>query len=312
MSGPPAKVFAPFRLDPINQCVWRNRERIELAPKTFAVLTYLVDHPGRLVTQSELLEAVWPETYVQPEVLRTYILELRKALGDHAKEPRFIRTFPKRGYQFLAPVVEEWLGSEIAPAAERPLVGRESSLAGLNTDFERTLNGNRQVTFVTGEAGIGKTTVVDAFERNVARHAGVRIARGQCLEGFGGKEAYYPVLEALGGLMSGVSRGAVVQTLARQAPAWLVQFPSLLTDAEREALQKAIFGATRERMLREICEALEALTAKEPLLLILEDLHWADHSTLDLISAVARRRGQRNSCCSAPSGQSKSSCRRAP
>jgi DNA-binding response OmpR family regulator len=71
--------FPPFRLDPVNQCLWRRRapgddERILLPPKAFAVLHYLVAHAGRLVTQEELLEAVWPETYVQPEVLRNHIL----------------------------------------------------------------------------------------------------------------------------------------------------------------------------------------------------------------------------------------------
>ena len=291
MAGPLAKVFAPFRLDPINQCLWRNGERIELAPKAFAVLSYLVDHPGRLVTQNELLEALWPETYVQPEILRTYILDLRKALGDQARDPQFIRTFPKRGYQFLASVVAERPASDTPPGAEKTLVGRQNSLAVLGADFEKTLKGQRQVTFVTGEAGIGKTTVVDTIERSIARRSDARIARGQWLKGFGGKDAYYPVLEALGGLIGGPGGDTVRQTLSRQAPAWLLQFPSLLADAEREALQRAVFGATRERMLREICEALEALASKEPLLLILEDLHWADHSTLDLISAVAHRRG---------------------
>src|SRR6516225_10534963 len=136
MPGLQVKVFAPFRLDPINQCVWRDGKRIELAPKTFSVLSYLVDHAGRLVTQSELLEAVWPETYVQPEVLRTYILELRKALGDQAKEPRFIRTFPKRGYQFLADVVEERPAAEAGPDAEKTPIGREAPLAALDADFK--------------------------------------------------------------------------------------------------------------------------------------------------------------------------------
>src|SRR5215471_8924075 len=291
MRGPLVKVFPPFRLDPVNQCVWRDAARLELAPKAFAVLSYLVDHPGRLITQNELLEAIWPETYVQPEVLRTYILELRKMLGDQAKEPRFIRTFPKRGYQFVAVVAEQTAAGGAVTIAEKPPIGREAPLAALTAGFDTTLKGKRQVFFVTGEAGIGKTTVVDAFERTASLHRGVRVARGQCLEGFGGKEAYYPVLEALGRLMSDPEGKALAQILARQAPTWLVQFPSLLTADEREALQMAIFGATRERMLREICEALEALTAKEPLILILEDLHWADHSTLDLLSAIARRRG---------------------
>ena len=158
MRGPLAKVFGQFRLDPVNQCVWRAGERIELAPKALAVLNYLVDHPGRLVTQSELLEALWPETYVQPEILRTYILDLRKALGDHAKEPRFIRTFPKRGYQFLASVVVEGAAEQLS-AAEKDPVGRETPLSALDSDFENILMGQRQVTFVTGEAGIGARLV---------------------------------------------------------------------------------------------------------------------------------------------------------
>ena len=289
MQPSPDRIFPPFRLDSVNQCLWREDVRIEIAPKPFAVLRYLVDHPGRLVTQEELLEALWPETYVQPEILRTYILELRKTLGDEAKQPRFIRTFPKRGYQFVAPISSSL--PEPSPTTAPIPIGREAQLADLNASFEQILQGRRQVVFVTGESGIGKTTVSDAFQQMLALHPSVSVARGQCLEGFGGKEPYYPVLEALGQLARGSNGAAVVQLLSRQAPTWVVQFPTLLTPAEREALQKEIFGASRERMLREICEALETLTSYHPLVLLLEDLHWADHSTLDLISAVARRRG---------------------
>jgi len=72
------KVFPPFRLDPVNQCLWRHRdtgddERIRLTPKAFAVLQYLVENAGRLVTQDELLNALWPDTFVQPEVLKSHI-----------------------------------------------------------------------------------------------------------------------------------------------------------------------------------------------------------------------------------------------
>ena len=100
-------VFPPFRLDVVNQCLWQGETRLALMPKPFAVLRYLVEHAGRLVTQDELLGAIWPETYVQPEVLRKYVLEIRRALGDEASQPRFIATFPKRGYEFVAPVIDE-------------------------------------------------------------------------------------------------------------------------------------------------------------------------------------------------------------
>src|SRR5215469_10639019 len=101
------KRFEPFRLDAENHSLWRGEERLSIAPKAFDVLRYLVDNSGRLITQDELLEALWPETYVNPEVLRTYILDIRRILGDRADDPTFIETVTKRGYRFIAPVVEE-------------------------------------------------------------------------------------------------------------------------------------------------------------------------------------------------------------
>ena len=106
------RVFPPFRLDSVNQCLWRHRdtgddERIRLTPKAFAVLQYLAENAGRLVTQDELLNALWPDTFVQPEVLKSHILDIRSALGDDAKHPKFVQTHTKRGYEFIAPVREE-------------------------------------------------------------------------------------------------------------------------------------------------------------------------------------------------------------
>jgi DNA-binding winged helix-turn-helix (wHTH) protein len=237
------KAFGSFRLDISEQCLWRGDARIVLTPKVFAVLRYLVDHPGRLVTQEELLQAVWPETYVQPEILRKYILELRKVLGDDPRSPRYIETLPKRGYRFVAPLEEAPLMS--APAGAPGPVGRDRELAALDGHLRVALQGKRRLVLVTGEAGVGKSTLLDAFERSLAGHDGMRIARGQCVEGFGGKEAYYPVLEAFGQLIRSPGAGGIVQILASQAPTWLIQFPSLLKAEQREALQREILGATR-------------------------------------------------------------------
>jgi TolB-like protein/DNA-binding winged helix-turn-helix (wHTH) protein/Flp pilus assembly protein TadD len=101
------KHFQSFRLDTVSHSVWRGSERLPLTPKAFDVLRYLVEHAGRLVTPDQLLEALWPDTYVNQEVLRKYILEIRRALGDKADEPQFIETIPKRGYRFAAAVTEE-------------------------------------------------------------------------------------------------------------------------------------------------------------------------------------------------------------
>jgi TolB-like protein/DNA-binding winged helix-turn-helix (wHTH) protein len=101
------KSFQSFRLDSANHCLWRGEERVQITPKAFDVLRYMVENAGRLVTQDELLEALWTETYVNQEVLRKYILEIRKVLGDRAEKPEFIETVTKRGYRFIAPVVDE-------------------------------------------------------------------------------------------------------------------------------------------------------------------------------------------------------------
>ena len=101
------KSFKSFRLDLANHFLWRGGNRVPLAPKGFDVLAYLVEHVGQVMTQDEILEALWPETYVNPEVLRKYIQEIRKALGDRPDKPEFIETLPKRGYRFVALVTDE-------------------------------------------------------------------------------------------------------------------------------------------------------------------------------------------------------------
>src|SRR5216683_3122913 len=288
--------FSPFRLDTVNQCLWSGdglaEERMLLAPKAFAVLRYLVEHPGRLVTHAELLEALWPKTYVQPEVLKSHIAAIRAVLGDDARKPMFIETMSRRGYRFIAPVTEG--ASASGAAASRPakaLVGRGGQLAELHQCLGRMSKGERQIVFVTGEPGIGKTAMTDAFIGRAATEASdIRIARGQCIEGYGSKEAYYPVLEALSGLYRGGGGDAIIQILAAQAPTWLVQFPALLTPDRGEILRREVLGATRERMLREIGDALDAIASRSPLLIVFEDLQWVDYSTVDLISVLARRR----------------------
>ena len=102
-------------------------------------------------------------------------------------------------------------------------------------------------------------------------------------------EAYQPVLEALELLCRAPQGARLVALLRQHAPTWLVQLPWLLTEADRARSQHELHGATRERMLRECAELVDALTAETPLLLVLEDLHWSDYATLDLLAALARR-----------------------
>ncbi len=289
------KQFESFGLDTSNECLWRRDEQITLPPKPFAVLRYLVENPGRLVTHDELLDALWPETYVQPQVLRTYMLELRKVLEDDAKNPRFIQTLPKRGYRFVAPVTDSpTTETSAAPEAEaqaaKPaalpaaIVDRTNELARLQAHAQRAAGGHRQAVFVTGETGIGKTALVDAFCRQMGSTASV--ARGQCVQGLGRDEAYYPVMEALGQLCASSDGELACRALARLAPAWLAALGRAPASADGSSARPA----PQERLLADLCAALEEMAAEKLLILVFEDLHWADDATVDLISALARRR----------------------
>jgi DNA-binding winged helix-turn-helix (wHTH) protein/tetratricopeptide (TPR) repeat protein len=292
------KSFDPFRLDPVNQCLWRradtkHEERVLLTPKAFSVLTYLVNHAGRLVTHDELLHAVWSRRVVEPQTVKKHIVEVRTALGDRPKNSIFIETLPKRGYQFIAPVSESIAPEPIVSgrAAPSALVGRRTALEELHDAWQHAAGGERQIVFITGEPGIGKSALAEVFRQQAAlTERSIHIAHGQCIETYGNKEAYGPMLEALGRLCRGPRAKAIVQILIAEAPTWVTHLPALLTHENREMLHSEILGATRERMLREFGDALESITAVTPLLLVLEDLQWADDSSLDLIATLARRR----------------------
>src|SRR5581483_547403 len=185
----PVLRFAPFRLDAANERLWRGPEPVALRPKSFALLRYLAERPGRLVRKHELLEAIWPDTFVTDVVLKVCMNELRRALDDDPKAPRFIETVHRRGYRFVAAVDSALDAGDRAPGADtatsapaRIVVGREREIAALTAAFREVLAGRRQTIFVAGEAGIGKTTLVDAFldrARALAGDAGLWSGRGR-------------------------------------------------------------------------------------------------------------------------------------
>jgi len=294
MKPEPAFCFGPFRLDPPNATLSRGPQAIALKPKVFDVLAYLVRHAGRLVSQDELLNAVWPDTIVGDSSLKSCVRQIRRALGDRVREPRYVETVHRRGYRFIAPVSTGSTPTTVQVTAQAPahggvarpvLVGRDDELSHLGDWLARARGGQRQLVFVTGGPGTGKTALAESFLYQAGGDPQLSMAAGQCFEQFGSGEAYLPILEALGRLGSGPGREQLLSVLTSHAPTWLAHLPAL---RGRPAADSP--GAPPERMLREMAEALERLTAQAPLVLVIEDLHWADYSTLDLVSALARRR----------------------
>jgi predicted ATPase/DNA-binding winged helix-turn-helix (wHTH) protein len=279
-------IFGPFRLETMHGRLWCGEQVIGLRPRSLAMLRYLAEHPDRLVTKAELRQHVWAGTHVTDTVLRVCVQEIRAALGDMAAAPQYLETVGRQGYRFC-------VGGDFKVPPQQtagPIVGRQCEADLLEEWFQRAAKGSRQLVFVSGEAGIGKTTVVDLLLARLAARSEMRVGRGQCVEHFGEGEPYGPVLEALGQLSRGPSQEEVLAVLRRYAPMWLVQLPGLVSETELERLQRQVHGATAARMRRELAEALDVLAAAAPLVLVLEDLHWSDHSTVEGLSYLANRR----------------------
>lgn len=305
--------FEGFCLDPAEQLLAEGSRPLKLTPRALSLLHYFLLHPGRLISKEELLGRVWSEAVVGDGALKVCIREIRKVLVDDAKVSQYIETVHRRGYRFLPDVRTESVrqgqrtqgpgdggvgnlgvrtrGSEtseaLPPAA--PLVMRDALLRRLDEVWRDALEGRRQIVFLSGEIGAGKTAAIESWARGIENLAEVRVAKGQCFEQFGAGEAYLPILSALTQLCRGGEDRELTGLLRRYAPTWLVHMPSVIDPEERELLLRETLGATRERMLREMAEALEAVAAKTPLLFVIEDLHWSDYSTLDLVSLLARR-----------------------
>lgn len=280
--------FAGFELDEANALLLHQGRPVALAPTPFNLLCALARQPGVLLSKEALLDSVWGHQFVTESVLKTAISDLRIALGDNPREPRIIETVPRRGYRFIAAPAAAAAAPAAGPAAPRSpaFIGRAEPMSRLHTAWQRASQGQRAVVWVTGEPGIGKSTVIENF---VAALGDVRWARGQCVEHHGEGEPYLPVLEALAELCR--KDPALPSLLRAVAPTWMLQLPWLCSADERDALRRELAGVGPERMLREMGELLDRYTAERALLLVTEDLHWSDRATVQLIDHVARRRG---------------------
>ena len=175
--------------------------------------------------------------------------------------------------------------TELDEPAATAFVGRAAELARLQRAWDRASRGRRAVVWVAGEPGIGKTTLIEHFVAGLGDGAHTS---GYCVEHYGSAEPYLPVLEALAQLCR--VDDSLPPLLRSVAPTWLLQLPWLLSTEDRESLQRELVGAGSDRMLREMGELLDRYTEHRPLLLITEDLHWADRATIQLFDYVARRR----------------------
>ena len=310
--------FGPFRLEVSERRLLRDGHPVPLRAKVFDTLCLLVENHGTLVTKDELMRAVWPDSVVEEGNLAHNLTVLRKALDDKGPLP-LIQTVSGQGYRFLgnvralggaekdAPAANSWEErleharaalatkctlSSSAETFSGNVVGRAHELEELLASMDAAFAGQGKVMFVTGEPGIGKTTLFEQLQAG-RRARGILCATaiGRCSERLGEAEAYLPVLEALDTLLSGAWSREMAELMRLIAPTWYVRVAPLWASADAgfASIVMEARVASRERMKREMASFLEEVSRIVPVILFMDDLHWADVSTVDLLAFLSRK-----------------------
>jgi DNA-binding winged helix-turn-helix (wHTH) protein/tetratricopeptide (TPR) repeat protein len=258
LSGTGAFKVGDRRVDPAANLVTRGDETIRLEPKVMDVLVCLTRHAGEVVRKREIIDEVWRTEFITEKALTRAIGEIRRALGDDARNPTYIRTISKRGYQLLVEVVPDsprpgahlpaFLTEEISEPERPVFVARETELAELDARLDRVLEGHGTVVFVTGEAGVGKTALLLEFCRRAQeRIDDLIVAAGACPAATGAGDPYGPwrqVLAQLAGDVEGrVARGALGVNAARRLWEGLPVFVEAVASFGRDLVETLIAGS---------------------------------------------------------------------
>jgi DNA-binding winged helix-turn-helix (wHTH) protein len=298
MSAPritdPDYAFDRFRLSADGTLLTRDGVAITLAPKVLQILLWLLQHAGEVVRKEQLLQAVWPDSFVEETGLTRNISLLRRALGDDGQH--FIATAARVGYRFVPPVERVAAGTPptAKPQARAPVagrgeqgqivVGRTRELAHLHESLDRARGGRGSLISICGEPGIGKTTVVETFLQTV--EGSCLVGRGRCSERLSGAEPHLPVLEALDAIAA--LEPSLVDLLRRTAPTWSRYVARPSSGVEDVPADPGGTGSP-ERLMRELTTFLEIACRDRAIVIFIEDLHWADVSTIDVLAHLAPR-----------------------
>jgi predicted ATPase len=252
-------------------------------------------HPFQRDTEASILHAIMHETPLPPLRLNPEIPSALDALIQRmlARDPG-LRPTAAEVDAALAALSRPGSGHSTIPkprSGARPTVGRRHERAALHAGFESAEAGNGLFLCVTGEPGVGKTTVVEDFLAEVeAGNRTFTLTRGRCTERLAGTEAYLPLLEALDGLLHGSDEAFSAQAMKLLAPTWYVQLvPLAAADPSLAPGLAEAEGASQERRKRELGHFLHEMSRRRPLVIFLDDIHWADPSSVDFLAFLGVR-----------------------
>jgi predicted ATPase len=261
------------------------------------VLYELVTGQNPFCADSEVgvLHATVAQTPVPPSRLNPEVPAPMEALIQHmlAKDSR-LRPTALEVEATLNQLTVHFLGrhgGQSDAPARPPTVGRQQEWAALRTGFEQAGSGRGLLICVTGEPGLGKTTLVESFLEELAASGTTwSLARGRCSERLAGAEAYLPFLEALDSLLQGEYGASAAQAMKLLAPTWYVQLaPVAADDPSLAGVLAEAKQVSQERRKRELSVFLQEVSRQRPLVVFLDDIHWADPSSVDLLAYLGSK-----------------------
>lgn len=272
--------FDDYRVDSGQFLLTRSGHSTPVTPTVFRILLALLEHAGQVVPKEELIKCVWPDSYVEEGNLNRNVSTLRKSLNEKPIDHKYIETIPKMGYRFIAPVRSleyqplTGAGRTTPNGTVQQIVGRESERKELRCAYEMAQLGHGGLVCINGDAGLGKTALVETFLEDLVQSGqAFHLARGRCSESLTESEPFMPWMEAVGTL---AREQSVSETMRNAAPTW-----------HREISHTG--SGPAPQMKRELLDFCRQISAVHPLVIVIDDFHWADDSSVDLLAFLATR-----------------------
>lgn len=296
--------FAEFTFETGGNVLLRNGALVPLEPSAARVLRFFLENDGRLILKDEILETVWRDVFTTEDVLKRAVSQIRRALGDDARNARFIETFHRRGYRFNTRKDQISNGETAAlfngappPTREKSatgdphfdcFIGRARELELLQAEFRRVLHGAGQPVLIAGDAGIGKTQTAARFTDWAQTAENAAVAR---VRFFDYEASFLPPYNVFLGLL-GEACAAVFgaendgkdlrQTVETRLK---ITLPDELFSDTPDASRAA---ADASRAIAPLAECFARLSRVRPLILIFDDVQWADGTSQKIIGYLMR------------------------
>lgn len=260
--------------------LYRNDLRVPIGRKTVDTLLLLIENKDHIVTRETLHRYIWASDRISASTIPMCITEIRKALGDDARSPRFVASSKGRGYQFVGEVTLHTDAESIAaPHLEFPFVGRKAILAALQETVRKTrIDLQGRTISILGEAGVGKSRLLTEFLGHSAQNFDFIIARGNPTHP---NTAYSIWTNALRQLLEKYPDSTQLLQNARQIGSVL---PEIRVDGQTFDPSPQL---DRQMFFLHWSNAFRSIARQRPLLIALEDFHFADDDSIALFEHLS-------------------------